>query len=209
MSVDFKKNGVATAASFGSAAAPLQEMEIKSLDDGSVWACINYLDVRSNGEFFTDDAEVMKCVDKANRFSRMGIVDTFKQSNGTYEFMLTYPNLSSTDYNRWSQTSSPNATTGTGFTIISATWSTYMGPLRKTNVLKAPYSCDAGSSYGSWCGCIGQQAFLDPERGVYMATPSGAFTSAVGLWVRIDQLPETSICQIFDNSITATSFIEI
>ena len=109
MSVDFKKNGVATAASFGNAAAPLQEMEIKSLDDGSVWARIHYLDVSRLVEWFANKSEIMKCIDKTNRYSRMGIVDMFKQTNGTYEFMLTYPSLSATLYNRWTQTSSPHS----------------------------------------------------------------------------------------------------
>lgn len=209
MSVDFNKNGVATAASFGNAAAPLQEMEIKSLDDGSVWARIHYLDVSRLVEWFTDESEVMKCIDKTNRYSRMGIVDMFKQADDTYEFMITYPSMSSTLYNRWTQTSSPNATTGTGFTAVTTAWSDHFGPIIYRGNTATCYSCNTQGStdwfapigqYGGWNGGIPPANQNSTNNVSQLSTE---------LWVRIDQLPETSICQIFDNSITATSFIEI
>ena len=209
MSVDFNKNGVATAASFGNAAAPLQEMEIKSLDDGSVWARIHYLDVSRLVEWFADIPEIMKCIDKTNRYSRMGIVDMFKQTNGTYEFMLTYPSLSATLYNRWTQTSSPNATTGTGFTAVTTAWNDHFGPIRlnDTDHAYATYYTCENVGTASWFAPIGEYTRWDTTKLIPAA--SGTSETSTELWVRIDQLPETSICQIFDNSITATSFIEI
>ena len=50
---------------------------------------------------------------------------------GTYEFMLTYPSLSTSLYNRWTQTSSPNAGTVTGFTPITTAWSGHNAGIRK------------------------------------------------------------------------------
>jgi len=208
MSVDFKKNGVATAASFGSTAAPLQEMEIKYLDDGSVWARIHYLNVANTVEWFANDAEVMKCINKNNRYSRMGIVDLFKQTDGTYEFLIMYPSISSTLYNRWSQTSSPNVTTGTGFSAITTTWSDHIGPIVFNNNELTCYSCDTPGE-NTWFAPIGQLAAWDAAKSMYIPSSRGDSATSTELWVRIDQLPETSICQIFDNSITATSFIEI
>ena len=58
-------------------------------------------------------------------------VDKFKTSSGVYEFMLTYPSLSDTLYNRWTQTSSPNAGTVTGFTPITTAWSGHNAGIRK------------------------------------------------------------------------------
>ena len=210
MSVDFNKNGVATAASFGNAAAPLQEMEIKSLDDGSVWARIHYLDVSRLEEWFADEAEVMKCIDKTNRYSRMGIVDMFKQTNGTFEFMIMYPSLSATLYNRWSQTSSPNETSATSFTKITTGWKSNFGPIvRRENATLACYSCQ-NEGTTNWYNAIGQYTICtSPAVTIPSAAGREYVCTSVELWVRIDQLPETSICQIFDNSITATSFIEI
>jgi uncharacterized membrane protein len=74
-------------------------MKTKIMSDGSVWARIHYLDVSTNATYFANANEVNQC-NEANRFSQMGIVDSFKTSSGVYEFMLTYPNLSS-GYNRW------------------------------------------------------------------------------------------------------------
>lgn len=214
MSVDFNKNGVATAASFGNAAAPLQEMEIKSLDDGSVWARIHYLDVARLDEWFADEAEVMKCIDKTNRYSRMGIVDMFRQSDGTFEFMLDYPTALPGYYNRWSQTSSPNTDHGSSTGFVSIHCGLYsIGPIvRRPTLTNTIYTCD-NESTEYWHHPIGQlqrYTSLTPD-GVEYVIPSrfDIQCTSVELWVRIDQLPETSICQIFDNSITATSFIEI
>lgn len=207
MPIDFKKSGVATTASFGSTAAPLQEMKIKYLDDGSVWARIHYLNVANTVEWFANEAEVMKCVNKNNRYSRMGIVDMFKQTNNTYEFLLMYPSISTTLYNRWTQTSSPNSTTGTGFTAVTTAWSNHFGPIVSRSG-SSFYACDS-IGVDTWFAPIGQRAAWNIENSRYIPSAADTSETSTELWVRIDQLPKTSICQIFDNSITATSFIEI
>ena len=65
-------------------------MKLKAMPDGSTWARINWIDFRSNKTPFQSDAEVASCSTN-NRYSRMGLVDTFRGADNTYEFMINYP----------------------------------------------------------------------------------------------------------------------
>ena len=87
-----KKTGTVTANNFTTKYAPLSNMKVKGLGDGSMWGRIHHLNLRSSKALFANDSEVANC-DLPNRYSQLGMVDKFKNSNGTYEFMLTYPGL--------------------------------------------------------------------------------------------------------------------
>ena len=89
------KNGVVATGGFNDKAIPIYDMKVKGLDDGSTWARIHHLDVSNDKTFFANASEVAKCVNKHNRYSRMGIVDRYK-AGGEYEFMLTYPSMKKT-----------------------------------------------------------------------------------------------------------------
>lgn len=88
------KNGVVATGGFNDKVIPTYDMKVKGLDDGSTWARIHHLDVSRDKQWFTS-AEVTKCLNKHNRYSRMGIVDKYK-SGSEYEFMLTYPSMKKT-----------------------------------------------------------------------------------------------------------------
>ena len=83
------KNHTITAANFSTEKALLENMKIKSLPDGSKWARIHHLDVRGAQNYFTT-AEVANC-NAPGKFSKMNKVTNFKDADGKYEFMLTYP----------------------------------------------------------------------------------------------------------------------
>lgn len=89
------KDGIVSTGGFNDKAVPTYDMKIKALDDGSTWARIHHLDVSNDKTFFANASEVAKCVNKNNRYSRMGIVDRYK-AGGEYEFMLTYPSMKKT-----------------------------------------------------------------------------------------------------------------
>lgn len=204
MSVKFNKNGVIQSGGL-SDTSPNHEMKIKTLDDGSVWARIHWLDVSTTVEWFASDDEVAKCIDKSNRYSRMGIIDLFKTSDGVYEFMLTYPSLSSTLYNRWSQTSSPNATSVTGYTGINMAWDTnYAGGLRNANGnTYTTYKCDPNNT---WFTPIGQKySWTDTQ---YIPAVNDSSQTSTELWVRIDNLPRQTLLRIYDDFLTTKDFIE-
>lgn len=74
------KDGVAATGGFNDKAIPTYEMKLKALDDGSTWARIHYLDVSNDKTFFANDSEVAKCINKHNRYSRMGDVDKYRSS---------------------------------------------------------------------------------------------------------------------------------
>lgn len=89
------KDGIVSTGGFNDKAVPTYDMKIKALDDGSTWVRIHHLDVSNDKTFFANASEVAKCVNKNNRYSRMGIVDRYK-AGGEYEFMLTYPSIKKT-----------------------------------------------------------------------------------------------------------------
>jgi hypothetical protein len=129
--IKFTEEGVARAGSI-SEVGYVGGMKTRVLPDGSAWARIYWLDLEFEKTPFASNAEVESC-EASNRFSKLGLVDHFKTSEGVYEFMLTYPKLSS-DYNRWKQTSSPNVASGsaTGYEKVVTAWTKYCGPLSTT-----------------------------------------------------------------------------
>jgi hypothetical protein len=141
---NFNKNGTVNFANLSNSVS-LHEMKMKVLDDGSTWARIFYHDVTFQKTWFTSN-EVPLCLNQNNKYSRMEIVDEFKNNDGIYEFMLTYPSLSNTDYNRWTQTSSPNAGTVTGYTPVKIAWTAHSAGIRKHGG-SSYYNCDSGSTW--------------------------------------------------------------
>ena len=202
--MNFHKNGIISSKGI-SDTAPLHDMKIKTLSDGGAWARIHWLDVTTDKTWFANASEVAKCTDKTNRYSRMGIVDLFKTSKGVYEFMLTYPSLSSTLYNRWSQTSSPNATAVTGFTAITTAWNAHNAGIRYhyNSEKTAFYDCDSGDT---WFAAIGQVKSWGTQ---YIPAADGTSQTSTELWVRIDNLSRQTLLRIYDDSITSKDFIEL
>ena len=176
----FDATGTVSAQNFNELSLLSSGMKTKIMPDGSAWARIHYLDVSTNATYFANANEVKQC-NEANRFSQMGIVDSFKTSSGIYEFMLTYPNLSS-GYNRWTQTSSPNSSTVTGFTPITTAWSAHNGGIRQQGG-SSLYNCDTGST---WYAAIGQYGAWTSTQAIPAA--DGSAQTITELWVRIDNI---------------------
>lgn len=188
--IKFGTNGTIKANNFGEIGY-INGMKTKVLSDGSAWARIHWLNVTTTKTWFTT-SEVPFC-NKANRFSLMGLVEHFVGLSGKYEFMLTYPTLSKTLYNRWSQTSSPNASTVTGFTAITTAWSAHNAGIRKHGSA-CVYNCDSGST---WYAPIGQTATWTTTQ--YIPAADGSSQTETELWVRIDNLPDINRISMFNN----------
>ena len=161
----------------------ISKMNTKQLSDESKWARIYFLDVSSTKTFFTK-SEALDCTNQSNRFSRMGIVDDFKSSDGYYEFMLNYPSLSTTLYNRWKQTNSPNESTVTDFTKITTAWTTHHAGLRKHGS-STIYDCDTN---GTWYAPICQLAAWDSSNSLYIPAADGSSQTQCELWIRYDNI---------------------
>lgn len=123
-------------------------------------------------------------------------------SVGWYEFMLTYPKLSSTGYNRWKQTSSPNERESANYTPISISWASHAGGIRKGTGTTI-YNCDNVGS-GTWFSAIGQTAGWTNNS---IPASNGSQQKETELWVRIDTMPKLNKLSIVDNNYLQTSNI--
>lgn len=106
---------------------------------------------------------------------------------GVYEFMLTHPRISSSSYNRWIQSSSPNESSVAGFKSITQAWSQANAGIRK-NGSSCIYNCDSGST---WYAPIGQTTgWTNSGKTNQIPAANETPTTEIELWVRIDTLSE-------------------
>lgn len=185
------KNGIAAGRNFTT---------YKVLPDNSHWLLLNYLDVGSKAECFASNDEVEWCTNKSNRYSIMKLADLFKNSSGVYEFMLEYPEFSTTTRNRWTQTSAPSAATGTGYTAIETAWSNYKGEIHLGTGAAAAYWCNPS---GNWFAPVGQKTLWN--NGIPAANGSAAKVSC--FWVRVDTLSEDKL-KLFSDLLIAQDIKE-
>ena len=138
-----------------------------------------------------------------NKFYSNSGSGTFSSGNFVkkYEFMLTYPLLSSTEYNRWSQTSSPNNSSVSDYQPIHIAWPQHSAGIR-THGTDCVYNCDSGDT---WYAPIGQKVAW--SGGIPAADGSAQLKTE--LWVRTDKAKRATQLNIHLNSINANNFIEI
>lgn len=107
-------------------------------------------------------------------------------------------------YNRWIQTSSPNASSVTGFKPITTAWAAHNSGIRK-NGSASVYNCDSGDT---WYAPIGQlTAWSDTQ---YIPAADGSSQTETELWVRTDRLgSDETRFNIYNGFMTAKDFIEI
>lgn len=82
------KDGIVASGGFNVDIIPTYDMKIKALGDGSTWARIHHLDASVSKDWFANDAEVAKGIDKHNRYSRMGVVDKYRVVDNNTSFVL-------------------------------------------------------------------------------------------------------------------------
>ena len=127
--------------------------------------------------------------------------------DGYYEFLLKYPNISTTLYNRWKQTGSPHESAPGGYERITTAWRDHAGPLRKANG-DAQYNCDnVGST--TWYAAIGQT-----KGGTNGSIPAanGSQQFKTELWVRIDDGQKKALIngqmKVYEDYLLAYDYIE-
>ena len=143
------------------------------------------------------------CNTNIEYFEGTKTIDVSSLNNiGTYEFMLTYPNLSKSLYNRWTQTSSPNDSTVIDYSPITIAWPDHSGGIRRHGI--SYYNCDTGST---WYAALGQ--YSQWTDGKYIPAADGSSQTETELWVRIDTQSDKSIIELHKNQLAANDFIEI
>ena len=184
----------------------IDQMKIKIVDN-KAWARIYWFNTQTTKTYFQSEAEVLECTNASNRFSLMKYVDYFKDKNGNYEFMLTYPLLSSTGYNSWRQTNSPNVNYGShsGYVALHTdfSYSSYVGPLTYSNSRSS--SMYSANQSGNWWSPVGQRALY----GEGIPASNGATTHETELWVRIDNLPKLKKLSMFNKALQAHQIYEL
>lgn len=180
-----------------------------TLDDGGIFARIHWLDVSTTKEFFKDASEVLKCVGKSNRFSRLDIVDKFKMPDNSYEFILRYPQQSSTAYNRWKQTGSPMSSAPGGYQRIHTDWTAHAGPLRYSPNGSSQFNCDTAGST-TWYAAIGQLVGWT-NNSIPAADENQQFETE--LWIRIDdgkgkKIYDGTKTKLYEDYILTNDYIE-
>lgn len=114
-----------------------------------------------------------------------------------YEFMLTLPQVSSTGFNRWRQTNSPNSSQASGLKKIKTTWPTHSGALIKvTNSKYTANAVYATNTADNWWSPIGQTTLYE---GTGIPGTNGKNVKEIELWVRIDNLPKLNKISMLNN----------
>lgn len=172
---------------------PIYDMAIKTLSDGSLWARIFYHNIKDSTVLFSSVSEARN-TQTADKYSRLYLLDddTYKGSDGKFEFMLCYPN-DTTQYNRWKQTNNPcsiytGGGTGTfvpGYEAIHIDWAgNSWGGLERnsSDASSIQYTyLDGSVGFGNWWYAIAPIEVY--EYG--MPGPSVTTSSVAEVWVRI------------------------
>lgn len=195
--MSFKETGIISSGGFSNI-APIQDMKIKTLSDGSIWARILHHNNKAGTVLFSS-SNVMN-IQSNDLYSRLNILEEFRNENNMFEFMVIQPELSETTIYRWKQSNNPtNTTTLTDYENIE----NGQGGLVKCsgNTL-----CAVSTLTSNWWCAIGcWTAFQGGIPGFGGKVP----TESLDFYVRIDTLPQYQQFKIFKNYITAKDFIEL
>lgn len=165
------------------------------------WARILHHNARSGTIFFnTSDAPYL--ITNPDKYSVLKNVENYKNSSGYFEFLLQYPDYSSSQYNRWKQRLNPYTTTeviGTGsefvpgYSAIHIDWSgNFWGGIAKST--SGATLIDGSYGHGNWFYAIGDYSRWDGS-----VPGPGVKVDITDLWVRIDD--KTSLIK---NQVNAT-----
>ena len=181
-------------------------MAVMSLSDGSLWARVFYHNCKEGADLFTSLAQI-KSVNTDTKYSKLSSLSNYKFSDGKYEFLLRYPNLSATQYNRWKQTNSPcdefittttaGTGTATGYTAVHIDWTgNYWGGLTRQNsdastITNTYLSGSVG--HNNWFYALGATSSWGIGIPSYNPDQNAANWGSVELWVRINDAAVTTI----------------
>lgn len=195
--MSISKNGIISTGGF-SDHSPTQDMEVKVLDDGSVWARILHHNNQSGTVLFTS-SNVMN-IQTTDLYSRLYLLEDFRDVDNLFEFMVIQPEFSESTIYRWKQSNNPtNTTTVTGYVNVSNAPS---GLVKCSGNTLCAHST---STSNWWCavGCYTKFSNGIPGFG------GKTVTQSLDFYVRTDTLPQQQQVKIFQNYITAKDFIEL
>ena len=166
----------------------------------AAWARVFHQNVHwgESSKYYTDSNEA-KSADTADKYSVLGNMTNYKNTNNKYELLLQYPQISTTLYNRWIQNDNPvtlsiaDTTDGQqvpGYTSVHTDWTD--GLWGGMALSTQNYTLLDGQPGKSWAS-YGLGAFRNYNNG-FPGLPSGTgeTLSVANLWSRIDNLTPSS-----------------
>ena len=160
------------------------------VENGATWARVFYHNNVEGSVLFANEAEALS-TNSRYKFSVLNKLENYRNSSGTFEFMLQYPN-DTTQYNRWIQKDNPakvtvaNGTgneTASGYKAVHVDWTgNYWGGLTRSTAISACL-INGSVGHGNWFYAIGAYSRYDKGIPSYSAT-----ATATELWARIDNL---------------------
>lgn len=150
---------------------------------GATWLRIFHHNNKNGTILWNAKAQVLvqNGYDYPYKKSGLYYLNNFKSSSNKYELLLEYPNISSTKYNRWTQTSDfTSSTTITGYTNIKTDFTHTSSPFKGLQ-LNTTSSTTISGNTGSYYS-IG--ALTSSNSGILGY--GNTITGTVDLWIRID-----------------------
>ena len=147
-----------------------------------------------NKEYFANREMVLDC-DQTNLYSILGKIDDSYRINGSFEFLLEYPEFDG--YNRWSQINNPvneNETIGknpvSGYRAINISWNARFWGGLAISTQKDHTFIDGSIGSGNYYYMIGAYHFWYISHGgideYHFAGPDVAVSECF-LWLRINE----------------------
>ncbi|MBR3003212.1 MAG: InlB B-repeat-containing protein [Clostridia bacterium] len=136
-----------------------------------------------------DDESDAKSSNTVDKYSVLGNIAKYKNSS-KWEFMLQYPDVSTTQYNRWTQTVNPTtSSTNVGYTAVHIDWAEkdWAGIAKSASTSSTFIDGSPGNS-SLWWYAIG--AYARHQGGI--PGPNSSIVGTTNLWARIDNLTTTT-----------------
>ena len=176
----------------------VNDMEIRFHPDGSVWARLLHQYCNNAANLFTSSN--VTNIQTTNLYSRMYMIENFRQADGYFEFMVIQPSNSPNLYYRWKQTNNP---------IIEGDITGYVNVENSSNGIMKSTSgyalCARTASGGDWWCCVG--AMNTHNSGI--PGFGGNVVQTLDFYARVDTLNPRVQQTLFNDYITTTEIIEI
>lgn len=193
--MSFYKNGRVTT-NYLSNDYPIMDMEIKILEDNSIWARILHHNNRSGTVMFTS-SNVMN-IQTEDLYSRLYLLENFRDNDNNFEFLVIQPEFGETYY-RWKQLNNP--TTNNVLENYVNISNTTVG-LAHTNNNTLMSKADSASDWWLAVGCYNSYQNGVPGFGNKVVKESLDF------YVRINDIKRLDKFSIYKKNIISTNFYE-
>lgn len=202
--MSFNKNGIVSTDLLS------ENLILKTLSEGSVWALLYKFDYDISGSIWNKDSA--KMCNTPGKFSCMYRFENIVSSDGWFEFYYSETRDNS-KYIRWKQSYNPisrytgsSSGTSSEYRFIDGTASSSFYGLTR-------YTSDDSSScylrgYPSWWGALAPyQTDYDVFPGMWGTSTNNHYQE---LWIRIDNIKNLSNkCSLLQNELLSNNFIEV